>query len=372
LKKEKTDKKKKQESKGKKTLLIALITDSHSGARRDNKIFYPYMKKFYDEVFFPVIDEQKISTVFHLGDIVDRRSYINFVTANHLRKDFIYPLLKRKIQFHITAGNHDCYYKNTNRINVYHELALNRFTNINVYTEPKIINLAGNDVLLMPWICDETRSESMELIQSGIASMCFGHLDINGFSMNSGVLARDGLDSKLFNNFDLVLSGHFHSRQSIGNITYLGSPFQCDWGDYGHVGGFHTLDTETKELKFYPNPFDLFKKIWYNDKDKKNDEVMDVSWNDYDGCYCKVIVTEKTNPYFFDKFIDKLESVAVDVKVVEDHMNLDELDDEEIFEDVEDTLTLLRNSIDGLSDNIPKADMNKEMESIYVEARDLQ
>ena len=98
---------------------------------------------------------------------------------------------------------------------------------------------------------------------------------------------------------------------------------------------------------------------------------MSINFQEYAGCFCKVIVTEKNNPYLFDKFIDKLEGIAEDVKVVEDHMNLDEIEDDEIFSDVEDTLTVIRNTIDLLPETVPKSDMNKEMESIYVEARDL-
>jgi DNA repair exonuclease SbcCD nuclease subunit len=353
-------------------LKIALITDSHAGTRQDNQVFYPYMKKFYDEIFFPIIDEQNIKTVFHLGDIVDRRKYLNFVTANHLRTDFIFPLLKRNIDTHLIAGNHDCYYKNTNRVNVYRELSLNQYKNITVYTKPKTITLDGIEILLLPWICNETQEESLELIKNTKAKLCFGHLNINGFSMNTGIVAHDGLDKKTFSNFDMVFSGHFHTRQSMDNITYLGSPFQCDWGDYGHVGGFHIFDTETKELEFFPNKFDLFKKVWYDDKDKEHNEILDHNFDQYTGCFCKVIITDKTNPYLFDQFMVKMEAVAEDVKPVEDHLNLDELKDEEIFEDVEDTLTLLRNSIDMLPNTVPKADMNKEMESIYIEARDLR
>ena len=52
---------------------IALITDTHWGARNDSVIFADYFSKFYDNVFFPYIDDHNIKTCIHLGDVVDRR-----------------------------------------------------------------------------------------------------------------------------------------------------------------------------------------------------------------------------------------------------------------------------------------------------------
>ncbi len=51
---------------------IALVTDTHFGARSDSQAFDAYFKKFYDEVFFPELDKRKIQDVIHLGDCFDR------------------------------------------------------------------------------------------------------------------------------------------------------------------------------------------------------------------------------------------------------------------------------------------------------------
>ena len=57
---------------------IALLNDTHFGARNDSNIFDEYFYKFYDNVFFPYLKENNIKTLIHLGDIVDRRKYINY------------------------------------------------------------------------------------------------------------------------------------------------------------------------------------------------------------------------------------------------------------------------------------------------------
>ena len=46
---------------------IALITDTHFGARNDNLVIQKHMKRFYDDVFFPYLHKTEIKTVIHLG-----------------------------------------------------------------------------------------------------------------------------------------------------------------------------------------------------------------------------------------------------------------------------------------------------------------
>ena len=48
---------------------VALITDTHFGVRKGSQVFHDYFEKFYNEVFFPALDEHGIDTVIHLGEI---------------------------------------------------------------------------------------------------------------------------------------------------------------------------------------------------------------------------------------------------------------------------------------------------------------
>jgi DNA repair exonuclease SbcCD nuclease subunit len=54
-------------------LKVAIITDQHFGARNDSNVFLDFFQKFYDNVFFPKLIEEKIDTVLILGDTFDRR-----------------------------------------------------------------------------------------------------------------------------------------------------------------------------------------------------------------------------------------------------------------------------------------------------------
>jgi hypothetical protein len=50
---------------------IAIITDQHAGVRNDNSVFLDFQQKFYDNVFFPVIEKHGIKTVIDCGDCFD-------------------------------------------------------------------------------------------------------------------------------------------------------------------------------------------------------------------------------------------------------------------------------------------------------------
>ena len=63
---------------------IALITDTHFGARNDNLAFNEYFYKFWEEVFFPYIEKEGIDTVIHLGDVMDRRKFVSYKIAKDL------------------------------------------------------------------------------------------------------------------------------------------------------------------------------------------------------------------------------------------------------------------------------------------------
>ena len=65
---------------------IALLADTHFGARNDNTSLQKYFVKFLDNIFFPYLLDFQIDTVIHLGDLVDKRKNISYLTLNSVRK----------------------------------------------------------------------------------------------------------------------------------------------------------------------------------------------------------------------------------------------------------------------------------------------
>ena len=348
---------------------IAIITDTHWGVRNDHTAFMDNSKRFLDEIFFPYIDKNGINTVLHLGDLVDRRKYININTARRLREDFLQPLTDRALDVYMVAGNHDTYFKNTNEINALREVA-DSYPYIKIYDKaPELIKFDNLPILLIPWICDENRKETIERIKNSNAPIAAGHLEIQGFEMYRGSIVSHGDDRSIFDRFDMVLSGHYHHRSSDGSIFYLGSHGEFTWSDYDDPRGFHILDTETRELTFIENPFKMFKKVWYNDLD---DEFLnnDLDYSQFKNTIVKVIVTNKDNPLWFDKFIENIESEGpIEMQIVEDHLNLALEDDSDIVNEAESTLDIFKKYIESVeSKSVSKEKLEKKIVELYNEA----
>ena len=351
---------------------VALVTDTHWGARNDSKVFAKYFSKFWKETFFPYIDKHNIDHIIHLGDIVDRRKYINYVTADNLKTDFINPLKQRKIKFWCIICNHDIYYRNSLEINALDQL-YGVDKNINLISKPKEITIDGCKLLLMPWICQNNWNDSWEAIKKSKSQIMMGHLELNGFEMHKGAVCETGLDLQEFSKFDMVLSGHFHHRSSSDNIYYLGAPYEITWSDYQDPKGFHIFDTQTRELEFIENPFNMFYKFMYNDSDMKIEDLDDIDLSTYENTYMKVIIQNKTNPYLFDLFVDRLTKVGVhNLQIIEDLFNLDIGNESDIIDEAKSTMEMLETYVEQIDTKVSKKKLKGLFQGLYNEALALE
>jgi len=350
---------------------VCLLGDTHFGARNDNLAFHDYFEKFYTDIFFPYLEKHNIDTVVQFGDLFDRRKYVNFITLSRSREYFFDKLQERGITLHVFVGNHDTFYKNTNDINS-PDLLLHEYENVHVYSHPTDIMLDDTPITLLPWVCSGNYQQCLDHIEQTPAQILFGHLELAGFEMHRGAFNDHGqFDHNVLSKFDMVCSGHFHHRSSRGNIHYLGTPYEMTWSDFQDPRGFHIFDTSTRDLEFIQNPYRMFNKIHYDDSDDLTtmEEILDINLDIYRNTFVKVVVHQKTNPYWFDLFISKLEkNGVVDMQVVEDHLNLNLEDDSDIIDEAEDTLTILRKVVDGIETNVPKKDVDNFLTSLYNEA----
>ena len=347
---------------------VAIITDQHFGARNDSIAFLDFFEKFYDNTFFPALDANNISTVLVLGDTFDRRKYVNFYALDRAKKMFFDKLEERGIRVHMLAGNHDTYYKNTNEVNS-PDLLLVEYGNIDVISKPETIVVDGTSICMMPWICAENYQESLDHIKNTKAEICMGHFEIAGFAMYRGMESHDGLAKETFEKFDLVFSGHYHHRSSDKHIHYLGNPYELTWQDYNDPRGFHLFDLSTRELEFICNPYRMFERIEYNDKDQ---EPVDLDTIELEHKYVKLVVVNKNDFYKFDKFIQKLYNKGChEIKIIED---MSEFQDGEIGEELnlEDTVSVLTHYIDSIETDVDKEQIKTYMRTLYTEAINIE
>ena len=348
---------------------IALVTDTHFGARSDSIPFDNFFRRFYDETFFPEIDKRGIKTIFHLGDCFDRRKYINFNTLSSCRDYFFDAAKQRGIEIVMIVGNHDTFFKNTNNVNS-PGLLLSDYDNVTAYSGPVEYSIDGTSILLMPWICTDNYNECMEAMKVSNSQVLFGHFEIAGFQMYKGHENDEGFNPKIFEKFDLVCSGHFHHRSSNGNINYLGNPYELTWADFEDPRGFHIFDTSERSLEFIQNPFSIFSKVYYDDE-KVDPSTVDVS--QYANQHIKLIVVNKKDYYKFDQFIERLYKVnPLELKIIEDlsEFEADAMVDQEM--DLEDTVTLLSQYVDSLETDADKDRIKTLMKTLYVEAQNYE
>jgi DNA repair exonuclease SbcCD nuclease subunit len=349
---------------------IAIITDMHLGVRGDSKVFLDHQEKFFSEIFFPYLDKHDIKIVLDLGDTFDRRKYVNYVTLARAKKMFFDQLSNRNIEYHAIVGNHSVYYTNTNEVNSMN-LLLQEYSNFNIYQDNPIeLTFGSTSVIMVPWLTKDNMETSLTAIKNSTANICMGHFAIQGFEMLKGAINDHGLQKDVFTHFEQVYSGHFHHPSEYGNIKYLGAPYEMTWSDYEGRRGFRILDTETRELEWILNPFQIYHKIDYDDTDMTIEEIASLDTDNIKDAYIKVIVKERSNPYIYDLFINKLtDAGAADVKAIEDSLNLESEGVEDILDETKDTKEILHSYIDSLDTKVDRKDIKMLIDDLYIEAQ---
>ena len=347
---------------------LCILGDTHFGARGDSLDFHKYFQKFYDDVLFPYLLENKIDVIMQMGDLFDRRKFVNFNSLYLSRKYFFDKLQEHNIQLYALVGNHDVAFKNTLEVNS-PSLLLKEYRNIFLVEQFWTEDFDDVKIDIVPWICDENQKEIFDKMKASKSQICFGHFEIAGFEMDKGNICDHGLDKKALDKYDVVLSGHFHHKSTDGNITYVGTPYEMTWADYNDPKGFHIFDTDTRELEFIKNPFTMFNKILYDDNTSDFEQWKNYNYADKKNTYVKVVVINKQNPFLFDFVIDNLYKAGVsDLSIVEDFNDLYLIDDQDIVDQAEDTMTILSKYIDNLTLDVEPDKLKSLMRELYVEA----
>ena len=343
----------------------AIITDQHFGARKGSKFFHEYFLKFYNEVFFPTLERESIKCVLDLGDTFDHRRQIDLWALDWAKTNYYDRLRDLGVDVYTVVGNHTAYYKNTNEVNTV-SLLLREYDNVVSISSAAEHVIDGRKILFLPWINDENRKETYNAIDSSDAEIAMGHLELNGCRAHRRHVQEEARDDiRLIQKFKKVFSGHYHTRSDDGKVFYLGNPYEMFWNDVNDCRGFHIFDTETLEHTPVNNPNRMFYNIYYEDQPH---QLFDVT--EYQNKICKVIVRQKSDAKEFEKFIDKITSVATEVKIIENFV-LEENEDFEV-EESENTMSILNRYIDESETELDKNIIKGLFESIYREACEVE
>lgn len=335
---------------------IAILADTHFGIRKNSELILENQKRFFNEQFFPYLQSNGINEIFILGDIFDSRPNMNINIMNE-----VCDLLK-PYQYTMLVGNHDSYLNTSTKIN---SLKLfKNFSNIDVIESMQEKEFFGKKFLFVPWIFDE--KQFLEDFKKYKSEVCFGHFDLNGFSMGHKI-SDSALMPETFQKFKKVFSGHFHAPQSrmfgTTEFIYCGSPMQYDWGEVGQRKGFYIFNTDTLEYEFIENTVSAKHiKITYGEEY----DPAEVENN-----FVKLIVKEEDvqNEDDLEKFTNKLSEhslASVSTVIIKNDSDLDNT--VEINEKGQTLLELISEYI-NIQDSIEnKKDIQGLLQTIYEES----
>ena len=342
---------------------FAILGDTHFGMRKDSQKFHKFSEEFYSKTFFPYLDKHNITTVYQLGDLFDNRKSINPYTLAECKRYFFDELQKRNIVFYTLLGNHDIFWRESLSVST-SALLLREYSNIVVVDQPTTI---GDHIDMIPWICKENAEQVSQFIKSSNSKMCFGHFEIAGFKMYQGAESHGGIPKEVFSRYDLVCSGHYHTRSFSDNILYVGTPMEMTWQDYDDPRGFHVYDLTKKKIEFIKNPYTIFSRIQYDD----TKDVIPTNLEQYKEKFVKIVVTGKSDLYKFDNTLGKLYDVGVyDVKIVEDLADTSRVELDESIS-LEDTMGLLHNYIDSIEIQ-SKDEVKRYLKELYTQALNME
>jgi DNA repair exonuclease SbcCD nuclease subunit len=224
---------------------VACFTDIHFGLKSGSRIHNIDCEEFVTW-FCETAKAEGCETAIFLGDWHHNRSTTDVSTMNYTVSN-LERLNNTFEKVYFILGNHDLFYKDKREINSIEFMRL--FPNIVPVRE----TITEGDVTIMPWLIGDEWKE----VKNIKSRYVFGHLELPLFYMNAMVQMPDHgqLQGNHFVNQEYVFSGHFHKRQSKGNITYIGNAFPHNYADASDdERGMMILDWGGKpEYKTWPN-----------------------------------------------------------------------------------------------------------------------
>jgi DNA repair exonuclease SbcCD nuclease subunit len=355
---------------------IAIINDTHWGIKNSSDFFLNYLQRYFDEVFFPECKARGVKTIIHLGDYFDNRKAISIKCLNRSRQSFLNKVRENGMTMHIIPGNHDVAYKNTNDVCSLKE-TLGYYTDcIKLYMKPAEVQFDKMRVLFMPWITQDNEQECYKAFNDSAADIVASHLELSGFDMMRGVKSHheDGRISKaLLSKFTAVLSGHFHTKSSNGNIHYLGTQYELTWSDYNDPKYLNFIDTETLQLETVKNTNPIFRKFIFDGDDPFcSGHILNAeSLNDK---YVKLIVKNKPDSKLFDDFITSMvhKHDMASFEIIDDVSSFAYDQDFDLDNECTDTTSTINQYIDNTDTTLNKEKLKSIMHNAFLIAQSKQ
>lgn len=343
---------------------VAIIGDLHIGVKNNSPVFLDYMKNYFDNEFFAYLRDHDIHEVIQLGDTLDKRKTIDFVTSAFLIKEWFRKFDNYNIHLYSLIGNHDTYFKNTNELSGVKQYE-SLFHNVHIINKCETVTLGSTAFHCVPWICTENQEEVNQYIANHSGGILCGHFELAGFNSNKNFISQSGhLDvAMLETKYPLILSGHYHTPSEKGSVKYIGTPYQLTWADYGDAKKFIVLDTEDPtDYEEVLTQSTLYYKIVYQPSMTVSEVALP------ERAYVKVLVNEASD--LLDIFVNELTERfnLSQCQVINVSNTQVQAEDELETLAIDDPFHILLNSIKTVNDPY----VTEELTSIYKEAQALE
>lgn len=338
---------------------IVVLGDLHFGNKGHSIDTFERQMLFIENQVFPYILDNKIKYVYQLGDTFHDRNKVDWYILNELKKRFFNWFDQNGVELHTLLGNHDTYLKSSLEQNAMEETT-KIFRNVFVYSEPTRILHTPYTVGFNPWILDHKNPNLTDKVD-----ILLGHFDVKGFPMMKNIYSKEGIDTKDFEKYQLVLSGHYHIRHIQDNFHMIGTPFQLTWNDWNQPRGFVVLDdqfnVEYMQNKINPQFVKLFYDngeisvlgLDYDDVPLKitKEYSLEIVKNNYCRLFTKQIDDQmKLEAYHVSLLAHSCDNYKIDIMNLNDVVeNFDATEFDEKFEDGEGTLELITTCIEGMT-----------------------
>jgi len=224
---------------------MALFTDYHVGKSRDQ--FYTtttieYMDWFCEQVQ----NDPSIDCIGFLGDWHEHRSNLPIDTM-HLSFQLITKLNELNLPVYFVVGNHDLFNRHTR--SVHSCVFFQQFSNLIIIDQPVIRPEFDGGALFTPFLFPTEYDAS--LLNQNTAHL-LGHLEFKDFVITGHSIRKEhGPDCTEFSEYRRILSGHYHKRQHLRNVTYIGNTFCTSFADADDLDrGMAVYTFDSGELDF--------------------------------------------------------------------------------------------------------------------------
>ena len=277
----------------------AIFSDIHFGRKSNspqhNMDCIAFIDWFCDEVRAdPTIDH-----VMFLGDWFENRSALSVNTIG-FSVEGAEKLNSLGIPVYFCVGNHDLFHRHTR--DVYSTVMFRAFSNFIIINEPTVVNDIQGGALLAPFLFPAEYDDIKQYLHLPLWA---GHFEFKDFVVTGyNVKMPTGPNPTEFTGPRHILCGHFHKRQTVGNITYVGNTFPMDFGDAGDIKRGMAIITHSSHKLEFRNWGDCPQYVKMTLSDLLDDSTT-IPANARIKCVVDVPITFEESNFIKDSYTDK-------------------------------------------------------------------